>query len=69
MNNLVSSNNNIVHHIVRCFNSFNDMIISIKLIQQVVGNLECGKSAGPDGFLDPPPLPQYQSDKCILFYS
>ena len=28
---------------------FNDMIISIKLIQEAVGNLECGKSAGPDG--------------------
>ena len=27
----------------------NDMIISIKLIQEAVGNLECGKSAGPDG--------------------
>ena len=27
----------------------NDMIISIKLIQAAVGNLECGKSAGPDG--------------------
>ena len=25
------------------------MIISIKLIQEAVGNLECGKSAGPDG--------------------
>ena len=27
----------------------NDMIISIKLIQEAVGNLECCKSAGPDG--------------------
>ena len=27
----------------------NDMIISIKLIQEAVGNLECGKLAGPDG--------------------
>ena len=27
----------------------NDMIISIKLIQEAVCNLECGKSAGPDG--------------------
>ena len=27
----------------------NDMIIPIKLIQEAVGNLECGKSAGPDG--------------------
>ena len=27
----------------------NDMIISIKLIQEAVGNLECGKSADPDG--------------------
>ena len=27
----------------------NDMIISIKLIQEAVGNLECGKSAGSDG--------------------
>ena len=27
----------------------NDMIISVKLIQEAVGNLECGKSAGPDG--------------------
>ena len=27
----------------------NDMIISNKLIQEAVGNLECGKSAGPDG--------------------
>ena len=26
-----------------------DKIISIKLIQEAVGNLECGKSAGPDG--------------------
>ena len=25
------------------------MTISIKLIQEAVGNLECGKSAGPDG--------------------
>ena len=28
---------------------FNDMIISIKLIQEAVGSLECGKSAGLDG--------------------
>ena len=27
----------------------NDMIISIKLIQEAGGNLECGKSARPDG--------------------
>ena len=27
----------------------NDIILSIKLIQKAVGNLECGKSAGPDG--------------------
>ena len=27
----------------------NDMIISMKLIQEAVGNLECGKWAGPDG--------------------
>ena len=29
----------------------NDIIISIKLIQEAVGNLECGKSAGPDGIM------------------
>ena len=29
----------------------NDMIISINLIQEAVGNLECGKSAGPDGII------------------
>ena len=28
---------------------FNDMTISIKLIQEDVGNLECGKLSGPDG--------------------
>ena len=27
----------------------NDMIIAIKLIQEAVGNLECGKSTSPDG--------------------
>ena len=27
----------------------NDMTISIKLIQEDVGNLECGKLSGPDG--------------------
>ena len=29
----------------------NGMIISIKLIQESVGNLKWGKSAGPDGIL------------------
>ena len=43
------SNKTLPYYTIDNVQDSNDMIISIKLIQEAVGNLECGKSDCPDG--------------------